>query len=52
MDHRCLVRYLRPAVLLEALQHLQCAGYVASAANQPADDLTRRRYWRVHLFWV
>jgi Haem-NO-binding len=43
--------YLRPAVLLEALQHLQFAGYVASTANQPGDDLTRRRYWRVRVFW-
>ena len=38
---------LRPSVLLEALQHLQHAGLVASTANQPEDDLYRRRYWRV-----
>jgi Haem-NO-binding len=37
---------LRPSMLLEALQHLQHAGLVASTANQPGDDLTRRRYWR------
>jgi hypothetical protein len=43
--------FLRPAVLLEALQHLQFAGYVASTANQAGDDLTRRRYWRVRVFW-
>lgn len=38
---------LRPSVLLEALQHLQHAGLVASTANQPGDDLAHRRYWRV-----
>src|SRR6266566_2021563 len=38
---------LRPSVLLEALRHLQHAGLVASTANQPDDDLYRRRYWRV-----
>lgn len=43
--------YLRPAVLLEALQHLQFAGYVASTANDPGDEFTRRRYWRVRPFW-
>lgn len=37
---------VRPSVLLEALLHLQHAGLVASTANQPGDDLTRRRYWR------
>lgn len=37
---------VRPSVLLEALRHLQHAGLVASTANQPGDDLTRRRYWR------
>ncbi len=42
---------LRPAVLLEAIQRLQFAGYVASTANQPGDDLANRRYWRVHAFW-
>jgi hypothetical protein len=42
---------LRPAVLLEALQHLQFAGYVASTANQSNGDLTHRRYWRVRPFW-
>jgi len=40
--------HLRPAVLLEALQHLQFAGLVA---NQPHDDLTNRRYGRVRTFW-
>lgn len=42
---------LRPAVLLEAIQRLQFAGYVASTANEPGDDLTIRRYWRVRPFW-
>jgi hypothetical protein len=37
---------LRPRALLEALQHLQHAGLLASTANQPRDDLTHRRYWR------
>jgi hypothetical protein len=37
---------LRPSVLLEALRHLVHAGLVASTANQPGDDLARRRYWR------
>ncbi len=37
---------LRPSVVLEALRHLTHAGLVASTANQPNDDLARRRYWR------
>lgn len=37
---------LRPALLLEALHHLQHAGLVSSTANQPEDNLTNRRYWR------
>ncbi len=37
---------LRPSVVLEALRHLIHAGLVASTANQPGDDLARRRYWR------
>jgi len=37
---------LRPRSLLEAVQHLQHAGLVASTANQPGDDLAHRRYWR------
>ncbi len=40
---------LRPRVLLEALRHLQFAGLIASTANQPGDNLTQRRYWRVRL---
>ena len=37
---------LRPALLLEALHHLQHAGLVSSTANQPGDNLSNRRYWR------
>jgi hypothetical protein len=37
---------LRPALLLEALRHLQHAGMVSSTANQPEDNLSNRRYWR------
>jgi len=37
---------IRPAVLLEALHHLQHAGLVSSTANQPGDTLANRRYWR------
>jgi len=37
---------LRPAILLEALRHLQHAGMVSSTANQPDDNLANRRYWR------
>jgi hypothetical protein len=36
----------RPSVLFEALQHLQHAGLASSTAQQPADDLLHRRYWR------
>ncbi|QBD82649.1 hypothetical protein EPA93_44465 [Ktedonosporobacter rubrisoli] len=39
--------HTRLSVLLEALQHLQFAGLVASTANQQAEDLTHRHYWRV-----
>ncbi len=38
---------LRPSVLFEALEHLQFAGLVASTANQPGDNFSLRRYWRV-----
>lgn len=43
--------HLRPAVLLEAIQHLQFAGRVRSNADQPADMLVDRRYWRVRTYW-
>ena len=47
LQHRRVSReQLRPSVVLEALRHLQHVGLVASSANQPGDDLTRRRYWR------
>lgn len=45
--HRISPGQLRPIALLEALHHLQHAGLIASTANQPGDDLARRRYWRV-----
>jgi Predicted hydrocarbon binding protein (contains V4R domain) len=38
---------LRPSILLEAILHLQHVGLIASTANQPNDNLTCRRYWRV-----
>jgi hypothetical protein len=41
----------RPAILLEAIQHLQFAGLVISTANQPGDDLNNRRYWRIPANW-
>lgn len=41
---------LRPAVLLEALQQLQFAGYAMSTSSmrKDSDDLIQRRYWRIH----
>src|SRR5713226_3407266 len=39
---------LRPAVLLEALQQLQFAGYIMCTAATTGDDFIHRRYWRVH----
>jgi predicted hydrocarbon binding protein len=36
----------RPALLLEALRHLQFAGLVATTANQPGEQFVFRRYWR------
>lgn len=46
-----LAQHLRPAILLEALQHLQFAGYLASTADLPGDNLTHRRYRRVRPSW-
>lgn len=43
------IERLRPGVLLEALRHLQFAGLITSTANQPGDNLTQRRYWRVRV---
>lgn len=40
------LQQIRPAVLLEALRHLQHAGLVSSTANRPGDNLANRRYWR------
>ena len=39
---------LRPALLLEALQQLQFAGYAISTATVANDDFMHRRYWRIH----
>lgn len=39
---------LRPALLLEALQQLQFAGYAMSTAATENDDFIHRRYWRIH----
>ena len=40
-------RTARPALVLEALHHLQFVGLVATTANQPGDQFVHRRYWRV-----
>ncbi len=40
-------RTARPALLLEALRHLQFVGLVATTANHPGDQFVHRRYWRV-----
>ena len=40
-------QHLRPSILLEAIKHLQYAGLATSTANQPGDDLSNRRYWRI-----
>ena len=37
----------RPALILQALTQLHHAGLVASSANEPGDEFTHRRYWRV-----
>ncbi|MBX5449772.1 heme NO-binding domain-containing protein [Thermogemmatispora sp.] len=49
--YRLTPTYQRPAVLLQVLRHLQFAGYVAASSNQPDDNLTTRRYWRVTTYW-
>ena len=40
-------RTARPALVLEALRHLQFVGLVATTANQPGDQFAQRRYWRI-----
>jgi hypothetical protein len=40
-------KWIRPALLLEALHHLHHAGLVATTANHIGDDFARRRYWRI-----
>lgn len=37
----------RPFLVLEAINHLHHAGWSANTANEPGDDLARRRYWRL-----
>jgi hypothetical protein len=37
----------RPALVLEALNHLHHAGLVATSATEPGDSLMNRRYWRI-----
>lgn len=37
----------RPALVLEALNHLHHAGLVATSATEPGDSLMSRRYWRI-----
>jgi hypothetical protein len=39
----------RPALILQALNHLHHAGLVASSANEEGDEFSHRRYWRVPL---
>jgi Haem-NO-binding len=40
-------KWIRPALLLEALHHLHHAGLVATSANHIDDDFSHRRYWRI-----
>ncbi len=39
--------YQRPAVMLEAMQHLQFAGLIMSNANDKSTSMMTRRYWRI-----
>jgi hypothetical protein len=39
--------YLRPYILLRALEQLQFAGLLSSTSTNPDDDLPKRRFWRV-----
>lgn len=41
-----LAEAARPFLVLEALNHLHHAGWVATSANEPGDALGNRRYWR------
>lgn len=38
--------YQRPAIMLEAIQHLQFAGLIMSNANNKHGNIMTRRYWR------
>lgn len=42
-----LAEAARPFVVLDALNHLHHAGWIATSANEPGDTLDNRRYWRV-----
>lgn len=44
--HPELAESSRPFIVLEALNHLHHAGWVATSANEPGDALGNRRYWR------
>ncbi|MDE3231440.1 MAG: heme NO-binding domain-containing protein, partial [Chloroflexota bacterium] len=44
--HPELAEASRPFIVLEALNHLHHAGWVATSANEPGDALGNRRYWR------
>jgi hypothetical protein len=41
-----LAEAARPFLVLDALNHLHHAGWVATSANEPGDALGHRRYWR------
>jgi hypothetical protein len=51
LRYRLSPTYQRPAVLLQALRHLQFAGYVAATDGELENNLTTRRYWRVSTYW-
>jgi hypothetical protein len=39
--------YMRPYILLRALEQLQFAGLLSNTSTNPDDDLSKRRFWRV-----
>lgn len=44
-----LPQQVRPTTLLSAVTHLQAAGLIGSTANNPGDNLTMRRFWRLDI---
>lgn len=44
--YSALAEAARPFLVLDALNHLHHAGWVATSANEPGDALGNRRYWR------